>query len=97
MKINPITISNVQSAYKTGKANRTAAASVSSGHDEITLSDESVAFAKVLANAKEKLTAAEKPDEDTIARLKSAIAAGEYKVSSTDVAESILSALITNP
>jgi len=93
MKINPITNPNILRSYQATKPakeeNRVAA-----GRDQVTFSAEALSFSKALVQAKEELEFRTPEEKAHIADIKDAINKGEYKVSSEDIADKILSSLI---
>jgi anti-sigma28 factor (negative regulator of flagellin synthesis) len=91
MKINPVTPASAISAYRAGRVKKTADAQARSEVAEVSVSSEGLAFAKVLADAKEKLAAPDVPRD--VSKLRAEIQNGSYGVSARDVAESIVSAL----
>jgi anti-sigma28 factor (negative regulator of flagellin synthesis) len=91
MKINPVTSNAAISGYRAGKVKKVADAPPRSEAAEVSVSSEGLAFAKVLADAREKIAA---PDVlRNISELRAEIQSGSYGVSARDVAESIISAL----
>jgi anti-sigma28 factor (negative regulator of flagellin synthesis) len=91
MKINPITSNTAISGYRAGKVKKTADAPLRPAAAEVSFSSEGLAFAKVLADAKEKISA---PDVlKDVSGLRAGIQSGSYEVSARDIAESIVSAL----
>jgi len=93
MKINPITNPNILRSYQASKPAKEET-KVVSGRDQVTFSQEALSFSKAMTEAKEELEFRTPEEKAHIANLKTAIEKGEYKVSSEDIADKILSSII---
>ena len=93
MKINPITNPNILRSYQASKPTREET-KVTSGRDQVTFSKEALSFSKALTEAKEELEFRTPEEKAHIANIKTAVQKGEYKVSSEDIADKILSSII---
>jgi len=93
MKINPITNPNILRSYQATKPAKEEN-KVASSRDQVTFSAEALSFSKALTEAKEALEFRTPEEKAHIADLKAAIEKGEYKVSSEDIADKILSSII---
>jgi len=93
MKINPITNPNILRSYQATKPVKETTKSASS-RDEVTFSAEALSFSKALTEAKEALEFRTPEEKAHIANIKDAVNKGEYKVSSEDIADKILSSII---
>ena len=93
MKINPIVNPNILRSYQATKPAKEEN-KVSSGRDQVTFSAEALSFSKAMTEAKEALEFRTPEEKAHIANIKSAIEKGEYKVSSEDSADKILSSII---
>ncbi|MDR0446463.1 MAG: flagellar biosynthesis anti-sigma factor FlgM [Oscillospiraceae bacterium] len=94
MKINPVAANAAVSAYRAGRVRRSATTDLTAAVDDVRLSDEGIAFAKVLADAKEKISEMSVSESSgRVSTLRDAINGGRYSVPPRDVAESIISAL----
>ena len=93
MKINPITNPNVLRSYQASKPvqDKTKAAG---SRDEVTFSKEALSFAKAMAEAKDTIEFRTPEEKARIAEIKNAIKQGDYKVSSDDIADKILSSIL---
>ncbi|MDR2590131.1 MAG: flagellar biosynthesis anti-sigma factor FlgM, partial [Oscillospiraceae bacterium] len=89
----PITNPNIVRAYQSTKpASETNKAA--SKRDEVTFSAEALKFSKALTQAKEALEFRTPEEKAHIAGIKEAISKGEYRVSSEDIADKILSSVL---
>ena len=95
MKINPITNPNVLRSYQATKPAKETAKAASS-RDEVTFSAEALSFSKAMTEAKETLELRTPEEKAHIANLKDAVNKGEYKVSSEEIADRILSSILGN-
>ena len=93
MKINPITNPNILRSYQANKPVKETTKSASN-RDEVTFSAEALSFSKALTEAKEALEFRTPEEKAHIAKLKDAVNKGEYKVSSEEIADKILSSII---
>jgi len=93
MKINPITNPNILRSYQASKPVREET-KVASSRDQVTFSKEALSFSKALTEAKEELEFRTPEEKAHIANIKTAVQKGEYKVSSEDIADKILSSII---
>ena len=93
MKINPITNPNILRSYQATKPAKEEN-KVASGRDQVTFSAEALSFSKALTEARESLEFRTADEKAHIANLKDAIEKGEYKVSSEEIADKILSSII---
>ena len=93
MKINPITNPNILRSYQASKPAKEESR-VAPGRDQVTFSAEALSFSKALTEAREELEFRTPDEKAHIANLKEAINKGEYKVSSEDIADKILSSII---
>ena len=93
MKINPITNPNILRSYQATKPAKEET-KVSAGRDQVTFSKEAISFTKALSEAREALEFRTPEEKAHIANIKKAIEKGEYKVSSEEIADKILSSII---
>ena len=93
MKINPITNPNILRSYQANKPSKEET-KVTSNRDQVTFSKEALSFSKALTEAREELELRSPEEKAHIANIKDAIQKGEYKVSSEDIADKILSSII---
>jgi len=93
MKINPINNPNILRSYQATKPVRETTKQASS-RDEVTFSAEALSFSKALTEAKESLEFRSAEENARIAEIKDAVNKGEYKVSSEDIADRILSSIL---
>jgi len=93
MKINPITNPNILRSYQATKPAKDEN-KVASSRDQVTFSAEALSFSKALTEAKEDIEFRTPEEKAHIANLKDAIQKGEYKVSSEEIADKILSSII---
>ena len=96
MKINPITNPNILRSYQATKPAKEET-KVTSGRDQVTFSKEALSFSKALTEAKEELEFRTAEEKAHIANIKEAVRKGEYRVSSEDIADKILSSIIGRP
>lgn len=94
MKINPILNPNIARAYQVNSKPVRDAGKVVAGRDEVVFSNEALSFSKALSEAREAIEFRTPEEKSHIAGLKDAIDKGEYKVSSEDIADKILSSVI---
>lgn len=91
MKINPTGNAGfVNSAYRNSKVELYKQNQSVSRGDKAELSDEAISFSKAFSAAKSAAGIEDSDKADRIAQIKQQLQAGTYKVSSEDVAESIL-------
>ena len=93
MKINPIVNPNILRSYQATKPAKEEN-KVASGRDQVTFSAEALSFSKAMTEAKEALEFRTPEEKAHIANIKNAIEKGEYKVSSEEIADKILSSII---
>ena len=93
MKINPITNPNILRSYQATKPARETT-KTTNGRDEVTFSAEALSFSKSLTEAKEALEFRSPEEKERISEIKDAVSKGEYKVSSEDIADKILSSIL---
>jgi len=93
MKINPITNPNILRSYQATKPVKEEN-KVATGRDQVIFSKEALSFSKALSEAREELEFRTPEEKAHIANLKDAVNKGEYKVSSEEIADKILSSLI---
>jgi len=93
MKINPIINPNILRSYQATKPAKEEN-KVASGRDQVTFSAEALSFSKALTEAREALEFRTPEEKAHIANLKNSIEKGEYKVSSEEIADKILSSII---
>jgi len=93
MKINPITNPNILRSYQATKPVKEET-KVAAGRDQVTFSKEALSFSRALTEAKEELEFRTPEEKAHIANIKDAVQKGEYKVSSEDIADKILSSII---
>jgi len=93
MKINPITNPNILRSYQANKLSKEET-KVASSRDQVTFSKEALSFSKALTEAREELEFRTPEEKAHIAKIKDAVKKGEYKVSSEDIADKILSSII---
>jgi len=93
MKINPITNPNILRSYQASKPVKEET-KVASGRDQVIFSAEALSFSKALTEAKEELEFRTPEEKAHIAKIKDAVQKGEYRVSSEDIADKILSSII---
>ena len=93
MKINPITNPNILRSYQASKPVKEET-KVASSRDQVTFSKEALSFSKALTQAKEELEFRTPEEKAHIANIKDAVRKGEYKVSSEDIADKILSSIL---
>jgi len=93
MKINPIVNPNILRSYQASKPVKEET-KVASSRDQVTFSKEALSFSKALTEAKEELEFRTPEEKAHIANIKNAVQKGEYKVSSEDIADKILSSII---
>ena len=93
MKINPITNPNILRSYQASKPVKEET-KVTSGRDQVTFSKEALSFSKALTEARGELEFRTSEEKAHIANIKNAVQKGEYKVSSEDIADKILSSII---
>ena len=93
MKINPITNPNILRSYQSNKLSKEET-KVASGRDQVTFSKEALSFSKALTEAREELEFRTPEEKAHIAKIKDAVQKGEYRVSSEDIADKILSSII---
>lgn len=91
MKINPTGSANyIQGGYRTGKLDSYKKSQSAGRSDSALLSGEAVAFSKVMASIRESDPALNPEEQSRVADIKSQVQSGEYRVDSSDIADSIL-------
>ena len=93
MKINPIPNPNILRTYQANKPAKEEIR-VANSSDKVTFSAEALSFSKALTEAKEELEFRTVEEKAHIANIKEAVNKGEYRVSSEDIADRILSSMI---
>jgi len=93
MKINPITNPNILRSYQANKPVKEET-KVASSRDQVTFSKEALSFSKALSEAREELEFRTPEEKAHIANIKDAVRKGEYKVSSEEIADKILSSIL---
>lgn len=95
MKINPITNPNILRTYNATKPTRETG-KVEAGRDNVTFSPEALSFSKALTKAKEDLEVRSPEEKARIEEIKELVSKGEYRVSSEDIADRMLSSVLGN-
>ncbi len=94
MKVNQAGGANfIPGGYRAGKVDAYKKSQSVSRGDEASLSGEAVAFSRVMASIKGTDSETAAQEADRIAAVKQQVQSGEYRVSGSDVAESILGKL----
>jgi len=95
MKINPIINPNIARSYQANSGRSVSSAQAPQAkRDEVTFSTEALNFSKSLQAARESVEARTPDELGRIDAIKTAVQNGEYRVSSEDIADRILSSVL---
>jgi anti-sigma28 factor (negative regulator of flagellin synthesis) len=90
MKIDPISNQNMLRSYRAGSVKSAAKYAAAPMRDEAVISEDAIAFSKVLAETRGELVRTP-AEESHIAEVKQAVREGKYRIDSYLIAEKLLS------